>query len=188
MSDAPGVQPPLAGPATVHQLGRDVTTEDIPKRHHPHKSSIRVAALNITAFMDLTFNLLLFFVLTASFFLPEVVLPADLPSGGSAGTGSSLSPAPPKNPVSINLRSIGMGQTLIQIEGSPTAPSNFEDLYEKLRSWRHDPTTNPNGIYKDDNPIIIKPDRNVAWKDVVNAFNTVIRAKYKNVGFAPASG
>ena len=83
------------------------------------------------------------------------------------------------------IRSVGFDQTVIQIEGAPVAPANFEDLVQKLKGWRFD-AANPSGVYKPDNPILIKPDRNVPWKAVVEAFNAVIRARYTNVGFAPA--
>ncbi len=135
--------------------------------------------------MDLTFNLLLFFVLTASFSIGEGVLPADLPVGNGGGISPNAA-APPKTPLLIVLRSYGTaGQVAIQIEGSPVALANFDELYDALRSWRHDKVENPGGIYQPDNPIVIKPEASVRWRQVVNAFNTVVRARYTNVGFQP---
>ncbi len=60
----PPVQPPMSGPSAVHSLA---TPDDEPRKARKHKTSIRVAALNITSMMDLVLNLLLFFVLSSSF-------------------------------------------------------------------------------------------------------------------------
>ncbi len=188
-------QPPLSapgsGPGAVHDLGAAIAgapepTEGEPRRPRKHKVSIRVAALNITSFMDLTFNLLLFFVLSARFMSAEGVLPADLPSGSSGGAAvGSANAEPPTNPVVIALHSIGADAVVIQLEGSSTAAADFGDLYRKFNDLRFD-DHNSAGLYKPDNPITIRPDRNVPWKHVVEAFNALVRAKYKNIGFAPA--
>lgn len=165
--------------------------EHTPKRKRKKAAAIKVAALNITAFMDLTFNLLMFFVLTASFSAAEGVLPASLPNRPGGGEGVSV-PSEPAEPttaqqVVIILRNIGNDETLIQIEGVPETPKNFEELYTTLDGLRIDPKRGSGGVFKDDDDITIKPDRSVKWQAVVDAFNAVIRAKYKNVGFAPAS-
>ena len=158
----------------------------IKRRHKPHVL-IRIAPLNITSMMDLTFNLLLFFVLTASFSIGEGSLPADLP----AGTGSSLPDhttpaAPPENPLILSLHFNAANQIIIQFEGTNLATGDYQDLFQKLQGWQHN-AQNPAGIYQPTNPIMIKPDPNVPWSHVVNCFNAVMRARYTNVGFAPAT-
>lgn len=161
------------------------------KRRRKKAAAIKVAALNITAFMDLTFNLLMFFVLTASFASAEGVLPASLPNRPGGGEGVVSTPVEPTEPttgqqVVIILRNIGNDETLIQIEGVPETPKTFEELYSTLHTLRIDPKAPGTGVFKEDDDITIKPDRTVKWQAVVEAFNAVIRAKYKNVGFAPA--
>ena len=168
--------------------------EEAPKRVKKHNPNIRVAALNITSFMDLTFNLLLFFVLTANFASAEGVLLATLPKGSGGGGEAILdipddTPPDDRPPVRIFLQAVpGAGQSaFIRIEGVPTSPGqDYEQFYQMLKQWRRDPS-NPNGAYEPDQPINIQPDRNCSWNDVVNAFNAAIRAKYTSVGLLPAS-
>ncbi|MCX5659345.1 MAG: biopolymer transporter ExbD [Planctomycetota bacterium] len=150
-----------------------------------HKVSIKVAALNITSFMDLTFNLLLFFVLTASFSIGEGVVPADLPVG-SGGAASAATTAPPMTPLVISLRTFGsLDKVVIQFENiSIDPPKDFEALYDVLSRMQDDPAHNRSGQYSAKNPIIIKPDRGVMWNHVVGAFNAIVRARYSNVSFA----
>lgn len=164
--------------------------DEIVKRRRKHKPVIRVAALNITSMMDLVLNLLLFFVLTSNFSLGEGVLPATLPTGGPGAAGPSAAITstvkPPENPIVISLRSVGSDRALIQIEGTGHVPQDAEELYVLLERWNT--KYHREGIYKPDNPITIKPDRSTTWKQVVDAFNAVIRARYTDVGFAPAGG
>lgn len=168
--------------------------EDAPKRVK-HKPNIRVAALNITSFMDLTFNLLLFFVLTANFASAEGVLLATLPKGGGGGGDTTIetpddTKIDDRPPVRIFLQAVpGAGQSaFIRIEGVPTSPGqDYEQFYQMLKQWRRDPVSNPSGAYEPDQPINIQPDRNCSWNDVVNAFNAAVRAKYTSVGLLPAS-
>jgi biopolymer transport protein ExbD len=183
MSSNP-VQPAMSGPSTVHSLA---SGDDV-KKKRKHKANIRVAALNITSMMDLVLNLLLFFVLTASFAASEGILPANLPTGGGGGGAAAEildSAATPEVPVVVTLHGIGDQPAIIQVEGSPETIQDYEDLYLKLRAWRQDPETNPQGIYKPDQSIVIRPDRNVKWKHVVDSFNALVRAQYTNIGFAP---
>ena len=73
-------------PGKTPGRGFPVVEEEVLK-HKKHKPSMHVAALNITSMMDLVLNLLLFFVLSASFALSEGVMPATLPTGGGEGAG-----------------------------------------------------------------------------------------------------
>jgi biopolymer transport protein ExbD len=162
------------------------------KKAVKHKTNIRVAALNITSFMDLTFNLLLFFVLTANFASAEGVLLATLPKGSGSGGAAITSPDedPTKTtlpPVRIFLQAVPNQPAFIRIEGVPTSPGqDYELFYQTLKQWRRDPS-NPNGAYDPDQPINIQPDKNCTWNDVVNAFNAAVRARYTSVGLLPAS-
>lgn len=140
----------------------------------------KMAELNLTSMLDVIFQLLIFFVLTASFAQGEGILPADLPSGQSTSTSEEK---PPEQPIDIVLRSLGGSDVSIQLGNNPTPPADFEELFKMLRSIQNSPQ-NPNGAYNPDDPVIIKPDKTVRWADVVNAFNAAIRAKYTNVNFA----
>ena len=172
----------MSGPSAVHSLA---TPDDEPRKARKHKTSIRVAALNITSMMDLVLNLLLFFVLSSSFALTEGSMPATLPTGGPGeGPGAPVAEElkAPKDPIIISLHKLGSDRALIQIEGTNKAVQNSDELFKMLEQYHAD------GIYMLDNPITIKPDSSATWNQVVDTFNAVIRARYTSVGFAPAAG
>lgn len=158
---------------TVHHVG---------SRERRKREPAKVGQLNLTSMMDVTFQLLIFFVLTAQFVIDEGILPADLPQGAAASESVDL----PKEPLTLKLRSVN-DECIIEIAGSQTLRnSDFKELYERLNGWRLD-ESNPSGVYMPDNPIVIQPTGKVRWGDVVNTFNQCARAKYVNVNFAQAA-
>lgn len=162
--------------ADVQQTETVHHTSGAKKRKHTGQPG-----LNLTSMMDVCFQLLIFFVLTAAFAVGEGILPADLPAGESAA--ASDDPNPPTQPINIVLRSLGGQDVSIQLENFPSPPANFNELYTMLKSVQNSPQ-NPTAPYNPDDPVIIKPDGTVKWGHVVNAFNAAIRAKYTNVNFA----
>lgn len=133
--------------------------------------------LNLASMLDVCFQLLIFFVLTASFAKGEGYLPADLPAGsGSAAKEDTV----PKQPLHIRIRSLG--GTEYAISAGSSAPANFKELY----SFLHDNQDNEAGpgIYPPDNPIIIHAENDIVWGHVINAYNAAVRARYENVNFA----
>jgi len=139
---------------------------------------------NLSSMIDVIFLLLIYFVVTANFTVGEGVITAKLPQ---AEEGSAASP-PPDKPLNIVVSSAGQYQYNITIEGMSQAPRNFTELATLLERLQLNPS-NPGGSYKDDNPVMIKPDGTVRWQHVVNAFNAAIKARYRNVSFAkPTDG
>lgn len=160
--------------------------EDTETVHHVKrgKRPKKMGELNLTSMLDVCFQLLIFFVLTASFAVGEGILSAELPSGQSA---QKQDDEPPDTPIKILLKSLGGDSVSIQLEGIPSPPGDFKELQTMLKSMqiRGD---NPSGIYKPDDPVIIKPDKTVPWGKVVAAFNTAVAARYENVNFAQPGG
>ncbi len=140
--------------------------------------------LNLTPMLDVAFQLLIFFVLTASFALGEGILPADLPTGQGA---KKKSESPPEQPLVIRLSPMAGDKTDIRIEGLSDPLDNFQHLFRQLETWRYDEQSNPDGIYKSDNPVILRPAPGVDWEHVIAAFNACVRAGFKNVNFAEAT-
>jgi len=137
--------------------------------------------LNLTSMIDVIFLLLIYFVVTASFAVGEGTITAKLPQG----TGDpSTSPKPPERPLEITLTSAGASGYRIQVPGS--VPGTFTELQQVLVNLQHDPERGRSGVYKPDNPVIIKPGGQVRWIHVVNAFNAAVAARYSNVSFAQA--
>jgi len=134
------------------------------------------------AMMDVCFQLLIFFVLTASFAVGEGVLPADLPVGQGKKSDDTK---PPEQPITILVRTLGGQDVAIEIQGRPRPlGKDYNELFRELQALQYDPKTNPSGAYDPEAPVIIKPDGTVPWVHVVNAFNAAVRAKYQNVNFA----
>lgn len=180
-------------PATPSQMGDFPTVpEHGHKRHRRrrrHKPDVRVAALNITSFLDMSFALLTFLILGASFALAEGALSAKLPKSGQGGEGTPQVGETPQIPVLIVVApGSGMQDFSITFEGMSAAPavSNFDELATQLRSLRYDPQNNPGGSLKDDNPIVIQPRGGVVWQGVIDAFNAAQRARFSNVAIAKA--
>jgi len=141
-------------------------------------------ALNLTSMIDVIFQLLIYFVITASFTVGEGIITAKLPSG----TGSSTEQVkPPERPLNIVLSSAGVYGVRINVAEYPQAPADFNGLSDILRRLQHNPEKGLTGPYPDDNPVLIKPDGAVRWQHVVNAFNAAVAARYKNVSFAQAT-
>lgn len=154
--------------------------------HHKKKKDMEtgVRQLNITSMLDVCFQLLIFFILTANFAIDEGVLAADMPQG--VPPEPTQVQEPPKDPIIIVLRSVGE-DCGIWIENGRSIPNgDFQELFKILNGWRYDASENPGGRFESDNPIVIKPMPNVEWGHVVSAFNAVVRAKYSAVSFAQA--
>lgn len=169
--------------AGSHEDLRNVQeTETVHHEPKSRKPKGGVRQLNLTSMLDVCFQLLIFFVLTANFAIDESVLPANLPQGTPPVPTES---PPPEEPLKIVLRKVGTEGVSIWLERSESiADGDFDRLYEKLNGWRYDPQTNPNGQFESDNPIIIKPMTDVRWEHVVAAFHCAVRAKFENVSFA----
>ncbi len=138
----------------------------------------RVGQLNLTSMMDVTFQLLIFFVLTAAFALNEGVLRADLPTGPPKPKPVEI----PKEPIEVTLRRHD-AQVFIDVNGQQVG--SLSGLYDFLS--RNNQGENPNGIYSVDEPVVIKPKGDVSWDDVFGAFNAATRAKFTNIAFAKAN-
>ena len=152
--------------------------ESARKRRGPKPASMQ---LNLTSMIDVIFQLLIYFVVTASFTQDEGVLAAKMPQR----EGSSQDDIPPQELV-IQIQAAGTDYVL-SIEGDPSTVRHFNDLRQRLEAMRFDPSTGTGSIKADD-PVKIRPEGRVRWQHVVNAFNTAVAAEYTDVGFAaPAS-
>ncbi len=148
------------------------------------RREVRIGQLNLTPMIDVIFQLLIFFVITAGFMVNEGVLSAKLPQG--PGTPADPMQLPPQE-IIIRITS-GEGETDVVINtGTDEAPvlyDSFGQLAAELDRLRVDPEIGQLGLYDADNPIVIQPNGYARWQHVVNAFNAVVTARYTNVRFA----
>jgi biopolymer transport protein ExbD len=139
--------------------------------------------LNLTSMIDVTFQLLIYFVVTASFAIDEGIITARMASG----TGEAPKDVVPEKPLTIVIESVPRVGYRLVLEGQREAPTNFRQLYRVLDDLRDDRAAGgKQGVFAPTNPIVIKPMGDVRWQHVVNAFNATLRAKYSNVSFAQA--
>ncbi len=124
----------------------------------------------LTPMIDVTFQLLLFFLLTMRFAKPEGQLPADLPR---------LAPSPaavaPLEPVRVSLVRTDAGLRMDISRYHLTAES-FAALHEALAGLRE-------RFGSSDVPVIIAPGDGVTWADALNAFNEARRARFTDIAF-----
>lgn len=131
--------------------------------------------LQLTSMIDVIFQLLIYFVITANFAIDEGTILATLP-GNAAETDT---PPPPTTPVLIELTSSDDGVTYsLRVGGSPV--QGVTELYGYLANRVQ------TGAMAADDPVEIKPQGEVRWQHVVNVFNACVRADLEAVGFAPS--
>ena len=166
-------------PTTPEQTATaDAAVHHVPRRKKQGVTSARMQ-INLTSMIDVTFQLLIYFIVTANFTFEEGVLVARMPQG--TGQAQEESIEPPPQPLEIRLVADPPTDVRIHIDGE-RGINTFTGLAQRLQSWQVN-DRNPGGIYKADNPVIIRPVGEVRWQHVVNAFNAAIKARYTNVAF-----
>jgi len=158
----------IVGDETVHYVSARE------KRERP-KSKMQPP---LTPMIDVTFQLLLFFLLTFTFREAEGQIPGSLPEEGTGGISAQQQL---ERPVTITLRPAGRFResVIYEISDLSVSPQNAADLYQQLAA-----RAKQVGL---EVPVVIKPNGNVRWEYVVDAFNQAIAVKFKNIGFAPSS-
>jgi len=132
----------------------------------------------LTPMIDVTFQLLLYFLLTSTFREDEGLIPGSLPAEGSV----AMKQVTPLKPIRIML-----------------VPNSGDGGYNEKAMYDVDnlqPVDSPEALYKillrrkkavrsDEVPVVIHAPAEVRWKFVTEAFNAAVHAKFKNIGFAP---
>lgn len=133
----------------------------------------------MTPMIDVTFQLLIFFLLTSTFRKAEGQIPGSLPKAGEGGVAAvdKLD-----RPISITIYPRGVDGVSFEIEGVQQAVSDPNELYRHLMARQQVVGGNGTEI-----PVVIKPRGDVQWRWVTEAFNQSVRAKFKNVGFATST-
>jgi len=131
----------------------------------------------LTPMIDVTFQLLIFFLLTATFREQEGQIPGSLPAKGGITAADTVQ----LEPLFIVIRPAGSDRSscVYEITGKAVVMDTPDQLYEALTARRRQ--------IEAEEPVIIHPRPNIRWQFVIEAFNQAVRAKYKNIGFA-ASG
>jgi biopolymer transport protein ExbD len=158
----------VPGEETVHRVSARKKRGQPPPKYQP----------NLVPLIDVLFLLLLFFLLGTKFRQTEGDIPSTLPQAQSLVAPGEL---PPLLPLRIHVRTAEKtGAIVYEIAGFSQNVAGPQQLYELLASRRRSTS--------DEVPVIISPGTDVPWGDVVETFNQAVRAKFRNIGFAPAAG
>lgn len=134
--------------------------------------------LNIIPLADVTFLLMIFFVIAGSFRFGEGILDARLPRVGAAADGAKV--PLPFTPLTIRIRQSETGADDVQlaVDGAPRQPGSFRELPGVLVALRD------RAGFDRELLVIIRVDPGVAWDHAVNALNAARRAGFRSVAFA----
>ncbi len=156
----------------------------LPRRRRFDRARVNV---NLTSLIDVTFLLLIYFMVATSMTGAEEGYRMDLPgrSGAAAIDPFKLD----EEPLRISITSTGLGPTMyrISIDGPYPQPATFQDLYAFLNSAQVNPINAASGggsLFTPAHPIIIQPTRHTRWEHAIEALNAAVRAHYTNVTFA----
>ncbi len=129
----------------------------------------------LTPLVDIAFLLLVGLVVSVGFANGEGILTAKFPAACGGCPGPQVNT--PTRPMTVHIETRGEADYGLRINDGTARPARFADLRERLTAWR-------GTVFRDDNPVIIKPEHGVRWTHVVNAFHTAQRAGYRNIAFA----
>lgn len=139
----------------------------------------------LTPMIDVTFQLLLFFILTCEFRVEEGRIPGTLPPIEGLRSSEVITP----KEIKISLQRTGFTEDggrlevtyfINRTDGSSTPQQLFLKLQQRQRDL--------GGLTEaQEVPIVIEPNDDVPWEFVVEAFSQAVRAKFKKIGFAAMS-
>ena len=129
----------------------------------------------LTPMIDVTFQLLLFFLLTFTFREAEGLIPGSLPRGdqGSSAQEKIL------ERIEIKVRAPDrehLDDVVFAIRGDHTSIRNPKQLLAELKTKRRS--------CSDETPVVITASGAVRWEHVVTVFNAAVYAEFKKIGFS----
>ena len=168
----------MAGMQSQHSPPQERVIEHMTPRKRRGRSRPSIA-LNLTAMIDVTFLLLIYFMVATEFKLGEEVYRLDLPQRQQAQRDPFELDEEPLR-IRIATTGYGPGAYSLQVEGPYLRVRSFQELHEFLRQ-RRITDASPGGLFGPDHPIIIEPTRTTRWQHAMAAFNAAARARYTNI-------
>ena len=137
-----------------------------------HNTESRKLGVQMTSMIDVVFLLLIFFVCTASFQLPEEILPTNLLMQGSVSDAAEVPPEKDVEPIVVRV---------IRREGATTwninqrQLTNLAQVHEVLNALAQlDPSL----------PVILDVDEAVPLGDVIDVFDIAKSVNFDKIQFA----
>jgi biopolymer transport protein ExbD len=127
----------------------------------------------LTPMIDVTFQLLIYFMVTATFRVAEGQIPGSLPTWAG------------------NQQEVVVVEDTITVRVIPRGDFNQHVQYE-VQGYQGDPISHPRELYEvltqrakelgAETPLVIEVHPRARWQYAVEAYNQVIRAGYTNIG------
>ena len=158
---------------STKKIEGDETVHYVSPRAKRGRSKAKIA-VPMTAMIDVTFQLLIYFILTTTFRQAEGQIPGTLPKAGSQGA-ATLERL--KTPIKITLHPTGANNDGVayEVSGVHERISDAQVLYAVLAQQKE-----KGG---DDSPVIINSRASVRWRYVVEVFNQVVANEFANIAF-----
>ena len=158
---------------SIKQVEGDETVHYVSQRAKRGRDKAKIG-VPMTAMIDVTFQLLIYFILTTTFRLAEGQIPGTLPK---SGTGGASSVERLLTPIKITLHPTGANNEFVAYEMSGVHDRIIEPkrLYDELEKRKL------GGVAK--SPVIINARRDVRWRYVVEVFNQVVANDFANIAF-----
>lgn len=140
----------------------------------PPSSANRDYGDPMTPMIDVVFNLLIFFVVTAVGAAPEQLLPADLPESGAVV--ATVTPEDRKSWVTDVWLKLSLGESdTLQVDMNGTV---YRDLALLKGNLRELASVSP------ENPVVLDIAPSVPMEQLVDVWDTCIAAGFQSVSFA----
>ena len=132
-------------------------------------------SIHLAPMIDVTFLLLIFFLVTTTFDRAEGILASDLPK-----THNRPAISLPISPIVVRIKQTGIGEDdySIKIDRFDDVPQSFSLLSGFLVQIQHRPG------FDRDIPVVIVAGDDVRWDHVVSCWNAAIRAECTRIAFA----
>jgi biopolymer transport protein ExbD len=159
--------------STNKQIEGDETVHYVSPRAKRGRDKAKIA-VPMTPMIDVTFQLLIYFILTTTFRQAEGQIPGTLPKAGVSGAATMEKL---QTPIKITLHPTGEANEGVayEISGVHQRIVDPQILFAVLKE-RRDADGNKS-------PVIINARRDVRWRFVVEVFNQVVANEFKNIAF-----
>ncbi len=145
------------------------------RRRYRYAQGKSAISIQLAPMIDVTFLLLIFFLVTTTFERAEGLLASNLPQTNARPTVSL-----PISPVVIRISQEGPGldEYKITIDRFDGIPQNFAELSGFLVQLQDQPG------FDRDTPVVIVAGNDVRWDHVVSCWNAALRAECTKIAFA----
>jgi len=165
-------------PAPQEQGGTNGNAQEAPRERRKPAPPQKPPQPPMTPMIDVTFQLLLFFILACDIRETEGRIPGTLPAKGNIV--QVVEDKPPPEPIRIRLRpSADHLAANYEVSDYATVITSEQELYDCLRGRQE-----RLGSGATEAPVVILPSPDVSWEFVVKAFNQAVRARFTKIGFA----